>query len=180
MRLPKLKTAMWWDTFLADWFPNNRELARYRYLDWDHRGTRAVEQPPGTCLVLPKAVVDRVGPMDARLWLFFNDVDWAVRIRKAGLELWYLDEAEVVHHLGASTKRYTDFGAEWHRNRIAYYRKHWGITGAALSKTVLVYAASVRASASARRSEAGARPGRTAASSSRASAASWCGEASSR
>ena len=67
--------------------------------------------------------------MDERLWLFFNDVDWALRIRKAGLELWYLDEAEVVHHLGASTKRYTDFGAEWHRNRIAFYRKHWGFVG---------------------------------------------------
>jgi GT2 family glycosyltransferase len=141
MRLPTLETAAWWDTFLAAWSPNSRELVRYQYLDWDHRGTREVEQPPGTCLVVPKEVVSLIGPMDERLWLFFNDVDWALRMRKAGLQIWYLDEAEVVHHRGASTKNYADFGAEWHRNRIAFYRKHWGFTGAALTKTVLVYAA---------------------------------------
>jgi GT2 family glycosyltransferase len=141
MRFPTLKTVLWWDTFLAAWRPRSRELVRYQYLDWDHRGSRAVDQPPGTCLVLPRTVVEQIGPMDERLWLFFNDVDWALRLQKAGLQLWYVDEAEVVHHLGASTKRYTDFGAEWHRNRIAFYRKHYGFVGSALSKTVLVYAA---------------------------------------
>jgi GT2 family glycosyltransferase len=79
--------------------------------------------------------------MDERLWLFFNDVDWASRIRDAGLEIWYLDEAEVVHHLGGSTRKYADFGAEWHRNRIAFYRKHHGLLGAAFSKAAAIYVA---------------------------------------
>ena len=42
-----------------------------------------------------------------------------------------LDDALVVHHLGASTKNFADFGAEWHRNRIAFYRKHFGFLGVA-------------------------------------------------
>jgi GT2 family glycosyltransferase len=141
MRFPTLRTAVWWDTFLSQWFPRGRELARYRYEDWDHRGTRPVDQPPGTCLVVPRAVADRIGPMDERLWLFFNDVDWALRIRAAGLEIWYLDEAEVVHHLGASTRNYGDFGAEWHRNRIAFYRKHFGFRGVFVSKAAATYVA---------------------------------------
>jgi GT2 family glycosyltransferase len=141
MRFPTLKTVLYWDTFLQAWFPKNRELRRYRYEDWDHRGTRLVEQPPGTCLVVPRAVVQRIGPMDERLWLFFNDVDWALRIRDAGLEIWYLDEAEVVHHLGASTKNYADFGAEWHRNRIAFYRKHYRFLGSVFAKTAATYVA---------------------------------------
>lgn len=141
MRLPALKTALWWDTFLARWFPDSRELRRYQYADWDHVGTREVEQPPGTCLVVRGDVIARVGPMDERLWLFFNDVDWAIRIRKLGFQIWYLDDATVVHHLGASTKNYADFGAEWHRNRIAFYRKHFGFLGVVLSKGAAIYVA---------------------------------------
>lgn len=141
MRFPTLKTVLYWDTFLAKWFPNAPELRRYQYLDWDHRGTRLVDQPPGTCLVLPRAALDRLGPMDERLWLFFNDVDWALRLRAAGFEIWYVDDATVMHHLGGSTRHYSDFGAEWHRNRVAFYRKHFGFLGAFLAKTAVIYAA---------------------------------------
>lgn len=141
MRFPSLRTVFWWDTPLQRWFPGGSELRRYQMKDWDHRGTREVEQPPGTCLMLPREVVEAIGPMDEALWLFFNDVDWALRMRRAGREIWYLDEAEVVHHLGGSTRHYTDFAAEWHRNRIRYYRKHHHLPGVALTKSALVYVA---------------------------------------
>ena len=108
------------------------------------RRQRTGKLPVVTCPDRSPAVrrsVETVGPMDERLWLFFNDVDWAVRIRRAGWELWYLDQATVVHHLGGSTRHYADFGAEWHRNRIAYYRKHHGVCGSFVAKSVLVYVA---------------------------------------
>ena len=141
MRWPGLATLLWWDTPLGAAFPKSDELVRYQYLDWDHRGTREVEQPPGTCLLVPRSTVERVGTMDGDLWLFFNDVDWCRRMRDAGLARWYLDEAVVVHHQGASTKKYADFAPEWHRNRIAYYRKHHGRFGKLLAKTVLAFVA---------------------------------------
>jgi GT2 family glycosyltransferase len=141
MRFPSLKTVLFWDTPLQAWFPRAKELERYQMKDWDHRGTREVDQPPGTCLMVPRHVLDRVGLMDERLWLFFNDVDWALRMRRAGYQLWYLDEATVVHHLGGSTRHYTDFAAEWHRNRIRFYRKHHHVLGTALAKAALVWVA---------------------------------------
>lgn len=141
MRFPRFRTAFWWDTPLQAWFPNGRELRRYQYKDFDHLSSREVDQPPGTCLVLLRTTVDRLGPMDERLWLFFNDVDWSLRLRRMGLKSYYLAEAKVRHREGGSTRKYADFGAEWHRNRIAFYRKHWGIAGAFLTKLVLVYVA---------------------------------------
>jgi N-acetylglucosaminyl-diphospho-decaprenol L-rhamnosyltransferase len=141
MRFPRLRTALWWDTFLQAWFPKRFELARYQYLDFDHRTSREVDQPPGTCLVLRRETVDRLGPMDEKLWLFFNDVDWSMRLRTLGLKSWYLADARVRHRQGGSTRKYADFGAEWHRNRIAFYRKHWGARGAFLTKAALCYVA---------------------------------------
>lgn len=139
MRFPSLRTVLYWDTPLQHFFPECGELRAYQMKEWDHRGTRQVDQPPGTCLLVPRVVIDRVGVMDEQLWLFFNDVDWALRMTKAKYQLWYLDEAEVVHHLGGSTRHYMDFAAEWHRNRIRFYRKHFHHLGAFLTKFVLVY-----------------------------------------
>ena len=141
MRFPSLTTVLYWDTPLGRWWPRSRELVRYQMLDWDHLDTREVEQPPGTCLVLPRAVLERLGPMDGDLWLFFNDVDWARRLDALGLRRWYVADAVVRHHLGGSTRHFADFGVEWHKNRIRYYRKHFGPLGAFLTKAVLVHVA---------------------------------------
>jgi GT2 family glycosyltransferase len=45
---------------------------------------------------------------------------------EAGLLTRYVAEAKVVHHVGASTSKFADFAGEYHRNRLAYYRKHFG------------------------------------------------------
>lgn len=134
MRFPTLATALVWDLPLAESRFGRRELARYQYEDWDHRGTRQIDQPPGTCLMLPRRVLDELGPMDGRMWLFFNDVDWMKRLHGLGHEVWYVDEATVNHHLGSSTSRAGDFVERWHANRIVYYRKHHGRIGERLAK----------------------------------------------
>lgn len=141
MRFPTLKTAMWWDTPLERLCPDSKELRRYKMSDWDHRGSRAVDQPPGTCFMISRAVIDVVGLMDERLWLFFNDVDWSLRIRKAGYAIWYVEAPGVYHHEGGSTRNYTDFAAEWHRNRVSFYKKHFHTLGSLLTKAVVIYVA---------------------------------------
>lgn len=141
MRFPRLATALCWDTPLGAIGPGKRELDRYQMKDWNHEGTRLVDQPPGTCILIRREALDRTGPMDERLWLFFNDVDLCLRMARRGLEIWYVDGPRVFHHLGGSTRRYGDFAIEWHRNRIAYYRKHFGLPGAALAKAAMCFVA---------------------------------------
>lgn len=141
MRFPTLKTAMWWDTPLEHFWPEGRELRRYKMEDWDHHGSREVDQPPGTCFMIPRHVVDHVGVMDERLWLFFNDVDWSMRIHKAGYAIWYVEAPGVYHHEGGSTRNYADFAAEWHRNRVCFYKKHFHVLGGVLTKAVVIYVA---------------------------------------
>ena len=52
-----------------------------------------------------------------------------LRIRRAGYRIRFLTEARVVHHGGGSTRKYADFSLEWHRNRVRYFRKHFGMAG---------------------------------------------------
>lgn len=140
MRFPDLKTALYYDTLFEKLSPENKTLHRYFYKDWDHIGTRSVEQPPATCVMVRREVIDEVGPMDKRLWLLFNDVDWCLRIHRAGWEIYYVDDGtEVLHHRGASTSRRENFAVDWHRDRLYFYRKHYHLMGVFMAKMALLY-----------------------------------------
>jgi N-acetylglucosaminyl-diphospho-decaprenol L-rhamnosyltransferase len=131
---PNLRTTLFFSTPLERWFPNSRELRRYFIRDWDQESSRDVDQPPAACLLIRKQVLDQVGLFDEELWLFYNDVDLARRLKAAGWKTRYLAEAEVVHHVGASTSKFAGFVPEWQKNRLAFYRKHHGFGAGAWIK----------------------------------------------
>jgi GT2 family glycosyltransferase len=133
-RFPGLRVTLFFDTFLEKLFPENRVVRRYFMRDFDHAESRDVDQPPGACFLFRRSLLDEIGFLDEDLFLFYNDVDYCMRIRKAGYRIRFLAEAQVLHHGGASTRNYRDFGLEWHKNRVRYYRKHFGMRGALATK----------------------------------------------
>ena len=94
--------------------------------DFDHVGSRDVDQPPGACFVVGRAEYLELGGLDEGLVLFFNDVDFCRRLDRGGRRIRYVADAEVLHLGGASTRGFEKFIVVWHRNRIAYYRKRYG------------------------------------------------------
>lgn len=126
MRFPGLVTALCYDSFFNKFPPGSWIEDRYFMREFDHLHSRDVPQPPGACFMMSRAEYTEMGGLDPELFLFFNDVDLCRRLWKKGRRIRYVAEAEVVHHGGASTKGYTRFIVEWFRNRIAYYRKHYG------------------------------------------------------
>lgn len=73
-------------------------LRRYLMLDWDHEETRTVDWILGACMIARKDAVEKVGPMDERFFLYFEDVDWCRRFWQAGYEVYYIAEVELVHY----------------------------------------------------------------------------------
>jgi N-acetylglucosaminyl-diphospho-decaprenol L-rhamnosyltransferase len=141
MRFPTLGTALIFDTLVARLPPGKRHLDRYFMRDFDHRSSRPVDQIPGSCLLMPREVVQTVGLLDERLWLYFNDVDYCQRILAADYSIHFLSDAEVMHHQHASTRKFTYFVVEWHANRVIYYRKYFGRGGALVAKLAGLYVA---------------------------------------
>ena len=139
-RFPTLATALWFSTPLERWFPDNRELRRYFMRDVDQERSADVEQPPAACLLVRRTVLDAIGLFDEELWLFFNDVDLSKRMAAAGWKTRYVAEARVLHHEGASTKKFGRLLSEWQKNRLHYYRKHHGRLGGMWVKACVVLA----------------------------------------
>ncbi len=80
------------------------------------------------------------GGFDETLSLFYNDVDLCRRLWRQGRRIRYLAEAEVMHHRGASTKSFARMLVIWHKNRLTYYRKHFGAWSAGWLRLALVAA----------------------------------------
>jgi GT2 family glycosyltransferase len=85
-----------------------------------------VEQPMASCLLLRGEALRAVGGFDEAFPIFFNDVDLCWRLRRGGWEIWFVPEARVVHHGGASTRQ-VRLAMLWesHRGLHRYYQKHY-------------------------------------------------------
>src|SRR6185503_20251114 len=82
----------------------------------------AREQEPvwvsASCLLARKAALDAVGGLDERFFLYEEDVDLCLRVRKAGWRILYTPRAVVMHHLGRSMETIPAL------SRLEYDRSH--------------------------------------------------------
>lgn len=129
-RFPTLATALCFDSWWGSFWPGSKVVDRYLMRDFDHLTSRDVEQPPGACCMLRTAEWRALGGFDEELALFYNDVDLCRRLHANGRRIRYEANAEVMHHRGASTRNFAKMLVIWHKNRLAYYRKHYGRLGA--------------------------------------------------
>lgn len=134
MAFPKRRTALWFGTPLERRWPESSELRRYFVRDWDHEDSRDVDQPPAAAFLVRRSILEELGTFDESLWLYFNDVDLSRRLDRAGWKTHYLAHAQVVHHVGVSTRRFGSVAGQWHKNRLTYYRKQFGFSGALAAK----------------------------------------------
>ena len=87
-----------------------------------------VDHPLGACFAISREVIEAIGPMDARFFMYCEEIDWALRARKAGWQAWYAPRAQVIHYGGASSRQVRGrMLVELYRSRYRYWRKHRGL-----------------------------------------------------
>lgn len=117
-----------------------RGLAHRRsaYLhDWAVSEPVQVDWVSGACLVARREAIARVGGLDERIFMYFEDNDWCRRMRRAGWEVWYDPGAEVMHIGGASLGQNPHARAAYYESLVYFYRKHYGRLPAALLRRLV-------------------------------------------
>jgi GT2 family glycosyltransferase len=101
-------------------------------LEWDHRQTRPVDQVMGAFYFVRRSLFDALGGFDERFFVYFEDLDFAIRSQKRGWVSVYLATAQVFH-LGCGTTRNIKDRRLFYsaRSRILYSLKHFRTGGAA-------------------------------------------------
>ena len=88
--------------FLRKLAPGSRLLNGFYAGGFDHDEPRRCDWVMGSCMLVRRAAVDEVGPLDESFFLFSEETDWAKRFADAGWEVWFDPAAECVHVGGAS------------------------------------------------------------------------------
>jgi len=123
-RFPSYRLMLWEFTGLSRLFPEHPVFGAWRMGDFDHRETRPVDQPMGACLLLRREALDRVGLMDERFEMFFNDVDLCRRLTAAGWKIVFFPLARVVHDAGSHVRRVRyRMILTSHKDCLRYFRK---------------------------------------------------------
>jgi len=59
----------------------------------------------GCCILLPSQVIREVGTLQASFFAYFEDVDWSLRVRKAGFQIQLAQDSVIYHEGNASSKK---------------------------------------------------------------------------
>jgi N-acetylglucosaminyl-diphospho-decaprenol L-rhamnosyltransferase len=57
----------------------------------------------GTALIARRAAVKEAGPLSEQFFMYGEDLEWCLRMRRHGWEVWFCPAAEVLHHGGQSS-----------------------------------------------------------------------------
>ncbi len=79
----------------------------------------------GAAMMLRKAAIDKVGPMAENYFLYYEELDWADRIKRAGMEVWVNMKATIYHKESISVGKQSALKIYYmNRNRLLFIRRN--------------------------------------------------------
>ena len=145
---PSWRTHIADEFFLDRVFPGSTFFSSGEMLRFNYDRTQQIDHAMAAAFLVRREVLEGVGMFDERFRIYYNDMDWCYRIKKAGWEIWYVGEAAVSHHLGSTVNALNKYFAlfeELHENIILFYRKRYGAWAVPLYKILLALGAAPRA-----------------------------------
>jgi GT2 family glycosyltransferase len=94
----------------------------------------------GAAMMIKRQVVDNVGIMFEDFFLYYEELDWCERIRKAGYDIYVEPRARVYHKESASVGQMSTLKTFYiNRNRIYFMRRNFGGINLLLFSLFLVF-----------------------------------------
>lgn len=114
-------------SLLTQLFPNNKYSKRYMISRQNQS-----EQPfevdwvSGACLMVRKKVIEDVGLLDEKFFMYWEDADLCFRIKQKNWKIYCIPEAIVIHFEGKSSQKQKNSRMiiEFNKGVYRYYRKH--------------------------------------------------------
>ncbi len=97
-RFPTLLVPLYRRTPLAHLPSARNALQSYLMFDHDRNVSGPVDWVLGACMLVRREACEKIGEMDERYFLYFEDVDWCRRFWAAGYEVHYVSDAQLVHY----------------------------------------------------------------------------------
>jgi N-acetylglucosaminyl-diphospho-decaprenol L-rhamnosyltransferase len=116
------------------------KLLRNRVVARTMDGTATeVDWVAGASMMVRREVIRDIGLMDERYFLYFEEVDFCLRARRAGWPCWYVPKSRVMHVSGQSTgvsgpeRKVNRMPKYWFASRSRFFVKNHGLAYARLT-----------------------------------------------
>ena len=77
----------------------------------------------GACLMVRKKAMDEVGLLDKGYFFFFEETDWAYRMKRAGWKIYFVPSAGIFHIQGQTVGHNAGSRIMFYRSRYIYFKK---------------------------------------------------------
>ncbi len=110
-------------------FPKIIWLKEYFQINFNYEKIGEVNQIAGTFIMTKREVIDQVGGFDESFHLWFEDVDFCYRVKKAGWKVIYIPESKILHYGGQSFWQLMSWQRQkiYNHSALIYFKKHSSI-----------------------------------------------------
>lgn len=85
--------------------------------------SREVDYAWGAAMLIRREVLEKIGGFDTKFFIYYEEVDFCLRVKNLKYKIYYLDDSKIWHKVG--TSKPTSWTAyQWNRSKILLYRKH--------------------------------------------------------
>lgn len=111
---------------LARLFPDRKFFGEYQMSYMDEDEIHPVAGVAGSCMLIRRDVIARIGYLDERFFAYQEDADFCFRAREVGWKIYYYPKAQIIHYGGQGGSRVHPYRSiyEWHKSYWLYYRKN--------------------------------------------------------
>lgn len=135
---PTPEVAFYRLTGLSRLFPRSRLFGRYNLTYLDPGQETEVDSVVGAFMLVRREAIARAGLLDEHFFMYGEDLDWALEIRKAGWNARYFPDVSVLHVKRAASRRSSKAQIAFHEAMLYFYRKHYqGVTNPLLGGLVV-------------------------------------------
>ncbi len=112
-----------WNSFKRLFLKNNKN---YNYTDVDKNQDMEVDSIVGAFMMVRKSLIDKIGLLDEKFFMYGEDLDLCWRCKEAGYKVWYHPKTIVIHYKGESSKKVSFKAFYWfHEAMWIFYKKHY-------------------------------------------------------
>jgi GT2 family glycosyltransferase len=87
---------------ISMWTGTMRHTGIRRHDRGQYDTARPIDYASGCCLLTRRAVIEKVGMLDDAYYMYGEDADWSMRVRRAGYRILFEPRAKVWHRLSVS------------------------------------------------------------------------------
>jgi GT2 family glycosyltransferase len=99
---------------------------------------RTCDWVQGACLLVRQDALSDIGLLDEGYFMYTEETDWCARCWKAGWEVWFTPDAQIVHYGGQSAAREPAAKRrQLYRSKARFFRKHRGALAGAIFSAIV-------------------------------------------